>query len=185
MTDRYKLDPTQGRFTVETSATGMLSMFGHSPTFDVRDFAGEVRFEGGEVGRMALDLRVDAGSLVVRDRVSPADRREIESRMRRDVLESADYPEIAYLTGDVSADATAPGTYRVHLAGRLSLHGATRPRPIDAELRIFGDGLQLRGSCPLRMSDYGIRPVTALGGTIKLKDDLTISFLLVGLPEGS
>jgi hypothetical protein len=34
------------------------------------------------------------------------------------------------------------------------------------------------------MSDHRIRPVTALGGAIKLKDELSLSFDLVGLPEG-
>ena len=54
MTARYRLDPGQSRFTVQAFATGMLSFFGHSPTFAVRDFSGpsastgEVR--GPEVG---------------------------------------------------------------------------------------------------------------------------------------
>ena len=35
------------------------------------------------------------------------------------------------------------------------------------------------------MSEFGIRPVTALGGTIKLKDELKLSFDLAALPEPS
>ena len=54
----------------------------------------------------------------------------------------------------------------------------------EAELRLYTDGLRLIGSCPLRMSDYGIRPVTALGGSIRLKDEMRLSFDLVALPEG-
>ena len=65
---------------------------------------------------------------------------------------------------------------------------AARRHPAPAgrrELQVFDDGLRLRGECPLRLSDYRIRPVTALGGTIRLKDELKLSFDLVGLPEGS
>jgi hypothetical protein len=36
--------------------------------------------------------------------------------------------------------------------------------------------LRATGDFPLRQSDYEIRPVTAAGGTIKLKDELKLSF---------
>jgi len=36
----------------------------------------------------------------------------------------------------------------------------------------------------LNMSEYRIKPVTALGGSIKLKDELKVSFHIAGIPEG-
>ena len=60
----------------------------------------------------------------------------------------------------------------------------TRPHSVTAEILVFDDGLRLRGENSLRMSDYRIRPVTALGGTIRLKDELELSFDIVGFPEG-
>ena len=180
----YRFDPAQSRFTVQVFATGMLSFFGHNPTFTVRDYAGEIRFDGGEVEPMSLELRVRADPLEVRDKLSPADRREIETRMRREVLETAAFPEIVYQAEDVSAHRIGPGQYRLRIGGRLSLHGALHPQPVEAELRIYDDGVQLLGSNLLRLSDYGIRPVTALGGAIKLKDELLVAFDLIGLPEG-
>ena len=59
----------------------------------------------------------------------------------------------------------------------------TLPHQIVAELLVFSDGLRLRGEDSLRMSDYRIRPVTALGGAIKLRDDLHLAFDIGGLPE--
>jgi hypothetical protein len=35
------------------------------------------------------------------------------------------------------------------------------------------------------MSDFRIKPVTALGGPIKLKDEMKASFDIAALPEGS
>lgn len=185
MTMLYRLDPSEGRFTVHASATGLLSALGHSPTFAVRDFRGEVRLDDGAPGRMTLDVAVRADSLELTDRVSPSDRGEIETRMRRDVLETSSHPEILYGAQDVSSTPTGPGRFRLRIDGRLSLHGVTRPHPIDSEMRLFEDGLRLLGECALRMSDYRIKPVSALGGTIKLKDELRLAFELVGLPEGS
>ena len=47
MTVRYRLDPVRSRFTVQAFATGLLSFLAHSPTFGVRDFAGEMSFLTG------------------------------------------------------------------------------------------------------------------------------------------
>lgn len=179
----YRIDPSRSRFTVQAFATGPLAFFGHSPTFAVRDFEGVLRFEGGKIEGLVLELTVLADSLQLEDRVSDADRREIEGRMRRDVLETIAFPEIAFQTVAVSADPISPGRYQLHMNGRLSLHGVTRSHPVDAELLVFEDGLRVRGGCPLRMPDYQIRPVTALGGAIKLKNEVRVSFDIAGLPE--
>ena len=183
MTVRYRFDPGQSQFGVQAFAAGMLSFLGHSPTFAVRDFAGGLTTEGGTVTGLALTVK--AGSLQLVDSVSDKDRREIEETMRRDVLETAKFPTIAYEAAKVSADLVAQGRYRLRVGGRLSLHGVTRPQPVEAELLVFDDGIRLRGESSLRLSDYRIRPVTALAGTIKLKDELKVSFDLAGLPEGA
>ncbi len=185
MSERYRFDPSLSQFNVRAFATGMLSALGHSPTFAVRGFHGEMHFEGGRVEGMALDLTIQAGSLELLDNVSPADHREIQERMLRDELESLTFPEILYQAEDVPADSISPTEYRLHLGGRLTLHGVTRPRPVEAGLKIFQDGILLSGECPLLLSDYRIKPVTALGGAIKLKDQLHMIFDLFAVLEGS
>ncbi len=181
MTSRYRFDPAQSRFTVQAFAAGVLSFLGHSPTFAVREFGGELTAEGATVTGVRLTVR--SGSLQLADQVSASDRREIEATMFRDVLGTERYPEIAYAADAVTASAADRGQYLLHVAGRLSLHGVTRPQPVDAEMLVFDDGIRLRGEAPLRLSDYDIRPVTALAGTIRLKDGLALTFDLAGLPE--
>jgi polyisoprenoid-binding protein YceI len=185
MTSRYRIDPALGHFTVQAFATGMLAMLGHSPTFAVRDFSGVVRFDGEEAGGLGVELTVRAESIELLDRVSHADRGEIEGRMRREVLETSAFPGITFHTVEAGADPVGPDRYRVFLGGMLTLRGVTKPQGVDAELLVEPGGLRLRGEGSLRMSAYGIRPVTALGGAIRLKDELKLSFDLVALPEGS
>jgi polyisoprenoid-binding protein YceI len=185
MTTRYRFDPGQSRFTVQAFAAGMLSFLAHSPTFAVRDFAGTVAFDGGTVKGMRLEMTVSAGGLDLLDDVRAADRTEIEDTMRRDVLATAAHPEIAFEAVPASVENLARGRYRLRMDGRLSLRGVTRPHPLGAELLVFDDGIRLQGETALRLSDYRIRPVTALGGTIKLKDELKLSFDIAALPEGS
>jgi polyisoprenoid-binding protein YceI len=134
---------------------------------------------------MRLGLTVRADSLELVDNVRPADRQEIEGTMRQDVLETAAFPEVAFASDEVSSETVARGRYRVQVGGRLSLHGVVRAHPVAAELVVFDDGLRLRGESPLALSDYRIRPVTAVGGAIKLRDVLRVSFDLAAVPEGS
>ncbi len=181
---RYRLGPELSQFTVQAFASGMLSFLGHSPTFAVRDFTGSVAFAGGTIDTMRLELAVRAASLELLDKVRPSDRREIEGMMRGDVLEAEAYPEVRFVSEEVAGGPVAQGHYRARIAGRLSLHGVTQPHAVNAEVLHFADGVRLRGESLLRLSDYRIRPVTALGGTIRLKDEVKVAFNLAGLPEG-
>ena len=161
MTTRYRLEPRQSRFTVQGFATGVLSFFAHSPTFAARDFSGEIRIEGGMIDGTRVDLTINAASLQLLDQVKPADREEIEGRMRREVLEVSAYPEISFHTEEASGETLARGHYRVRLRGRMTLHGVTRPQQMETELLVFDEGVRLRGQCGLRLSDYHIPPVRA------------------------
>jgi polyisoprenoid-binding protein YceI len=182
--NRYRIDPGRSRFTAQAFAAGLLSAFAHSPTFAVRDYGGELRL-GSTAQSLEVELILNAASLDLQDRVSDSDRREIETRMWGEVLETSRYHEIKYRGGAVRADTIGQGRYRVALAGDLMIHGVARSHQMDAELIVFGDGLRLGGGSALRMSDFGIKPVTAVGGTIKLKDELRVSFDLAALPETS
>src|SRR5579871_2877157 len=113
MTAAYRMDPTRSRFTVHAYATGLLSFMGHNPTFLVRDFGGEVVFEGGKVGGMRLALTVRAESLALADSARPADRLEIEDTTRRSVLALAAHPVIRYRADEVAAETLSPGHHRL------------------------------------------------------------------------
>jgi polyisoprenoid-binding protein YceI len=182
--NRYRIDPGLSHFTVHASATGLLSAFAHSPTFAVRDFGGELRL-GETVRSSEVEVTVDPDSLELVDHVRDSDRREIEGRMRGEVLETSVYRELSYRGGAIRADTIGQGRYRLVIEGELALHGVARPHRMEAELIVFGDGLRLGGRDALRMSDHRIRPVTAVGGTIKLKDELTIAFDIAAVPETS
>src|SRR4051812_36875210 len=122
MSARYRFDPGQSRFTVQAFATGLLSFAGHSPTFAARDFRGAVCFEGDERKNLSLELVVNAEGLRLVGNFSAPDRREIEARMWRDVLQVSAYPEVSYQAADVPVASMAPGRSRLRIDGRLSLH---------------------------------------------------------------
>jgi polyisoprenoid-binding protein YceI len=177
---RYQLDPTQSRFTVQAFARGMLSAFGHSPTFAIRSFRGELSFAPEAPADNSFVLTIQANSLTLTDAVSAADRAEIEKQMRESVLETAANPEIAFQSAALKADRIAENWYRLQLDGTLQLHGVTKRHTVDAQLRIQDEGMRLSGQTTLLRSAFRIKPVSALAGTIKLKDELKFDFDLAG-----
>ena len=123
----YRFDPPHSRFTVQAFATGLLSAFAHSPTFTVGDYSGFLRFYPGRVADLSLELAIRADSLRLVDRVSDSDRREIENRMRTEVLDTSAYPEIAFRAEHAEADSMGSGRYRIRLGGDLSLRRPDAP----------------------------------------------------------
>ena len=177
---RYRIDPSRSRFMVKAFATGMLSAFAHNPTIAIRDFTGEVEFSPDAPEQSSLNIRIKSGSLEDVDEVSDKDRREIERQIREDVLESDRYPEIVFESTAVSADRIMAGQYRATIKGNVTLRGLTRACEVTAQIIAGPDTLRARGEFPLKQSDFNIKPVTAVGGTIKLKDELKFTFDIVG-----
>jgi polyisoprenoid-binding protein YceI len=180
----YGLDPGHSRFTVQGFAGGMLSFLAHSPTFAVRGFAGDLRLEDGTLQHARIQISIRSDSLELLDKVKPADRQDIEGRIRREVLEIARYPEVRFESDEVAAERTADNEYRLRIHGRLTLHGVTHPVTLDAQLLAYSDAVRLIGETPLQLSDYRIRPVTALGGAIHLNDRLRVAFDLAAWKDG-
>jgi polyisoprenoid-binding protein YceI len=179
----YRLDPRSSRFTVQAFAGGMLSAFAHSPTFAVREFHGGMRFDPQTPKGAALHLTVKSDSLELMDNVKPKDRQEIQTTMRREVLETARYPEITFQSTEVSGSKVADHWYRILFRGELSLHGLSRAHEVEAELREGGEEIRLTGASTLALSAYRLKRVTALGGLIIVKDLVKIAFDLTGRKE--
>jgi polyisoprenoid-binding protein YceI len=176
---RYALDRGSSKFTVRAFVTGLLSSFGHNPTFAIRDFAGEATFDPTAPAQASLTLQVRADSLEVMDDIKSSDRREIESTMNQRVLESGKYPEITFTSTSVSSTKLGEGQYQASVTGNLSLHGLTRPVVLPLHLAVHGDEFRATGEVLLAQSKFDIQPVNVAGGTLKLKDELKFAFDIV------
>jgi polyisoprenoid-binding protein YceI len=175
-TVRYLTDGKASKFTVRAFSTGLLSAFAHNPTIAIQKLEGEALVNLNVLEESSLRVAVEADSLTVTDDISEKDREEINRRMQTEVLESDGYPKIVYECSQVSASKTGDGQYWLALSGELTLRGVTRSLPVSARVSLNGDVLRATGDFSMRLSDYEIRPVTAAGGAIKLKDELKLSF---------
>jgi polyisoprenoid-binding protein YceI len=185
MAVHYRMDSEHSHFAVQAFAGGLLSFVAHSPTFTVRQFAGHLEWEPEKKECRACEVVVKAGSLELADTVRPVDRVEIETRMRQEVLDVNTFPETRFQGIEFAASAVAADRFRLRITGEMALHGVSQREVIAAELQMYDDGIRLAGKHPLRLSDYRIRPVTALAGAIQLRDQLELTFDIVGWKEAT
>jgi polyisoprenoid-binding protein YceI len=158
----------------------MLSAFGHNPTIAIPDLQGEIDFASDTPEGSSLRIVIQAASLAVTGDISAKDRQEIERRMHDEVLETDGFPEIIYDCPRASSiQKMGEGLYVVELNGDLALHGVTRRQPVSARVTVRGDVVRSAGEFSLCQSDYEIKPVSAGGGTVKLKDEIKLSFDIV------
>jgi polyisoprenoid-binding protein YceI len=175
-TTPFMIDAAASKFTVQAIASGLLSSFGHSPTFAIRDFDGAAVFWPDAPESASLRLKVRTSSLSVQGEVKEKDKQEIEQTMHKEVLETEKYPEIVFETSRVAATKIGDGEYRADISGTLKLHGITKSHTMTANLSVKGDTLRATGSFPLRQTDYGIKPVSAVAGALKVKDEVKFAF---------
>lgn len=173
---QYLIDSKNSTFTVRAFATGLLSAFAHSPTIAIRDFEGEISFNSEAVEQSSMRLVIRSTSLTVTDDVPKKDRAEIDRAMHEEVLESELFPEIVYESSSLSASKIGEGQYWGTMNGKLLLRGFQRGQPVAVRIAVNADVLRATGDFTVRQSEYEIRPVSAVGGTIKLKDELKFSF---------
>jgi polyisoprenoid-binding protein YceI len=179
---RYRIDAGQSRFTVRAFAGGFLSALAHDHTISVREFEGDTDFTFGTVEPASLQMTIKAASLAVVDKIGDKDRQKIETTMREEVLEVSKFPDISFKSNGVSATKTGEGQYQARISGEISLHGVSRPLTITARLE-FGDKvLHAKGDFALKQSNFGIKPVSVAGGTIKVKDEVKFVFDIVAHP---
>jgi polyisoprenoid-binding protein YceI len=180
----YRLVPEQSKFTVQAFAEGLFSAFGHDPVLAIKDFSGELQFVPGSFESASVKLTIRADAIVLSsdvEGVKEKDRLEIEQTMREQVLEIAKYPEIVFVSSNISVTRVAEGRYRARIIGDLTFHGATQKNLwITSEVIVSGESLRARGEFSLKQTDFGIKPFSAAGGTIKLKNGLKFSFDVVG-----
>jgi polyisoprenoid-binding protein YceI len=64
------------------------------------------------------------------------------------------------------------------IAGKLIIAGQTVSVDLDLAISSDGEQITLSGNEPMKMTDFGIEPPSALFGQIQTKDDISVAFEL-------
>jgi polyisoprenoid-binding protein YceI len=176
ITVRYLIETTGSNFSVQAFATGLLSSFAHNPTIVIPEFEGEVFLDPNDLENSSMRMLVHSAALTPAQDTPAKDREELNRRMHQEVLEDDSFSDIVYECSHVSASKIGEGQYWAAVNGELSFHGVTRAQPVSARISVNEETLKAQGEFSIRLSDFEIKPVSAVGGAVKLKDEVKFSF---------
>lgn len=92
-------------------------------------------------------------------------------------LLSDQYPNITFKLQAVNAIDTNGNDIKIKASGLLTIAGQAKTVQLTATAKSDGNGnFSFSGSKALKMTDFGVAPPTALLGTLKTGDDITVSF---------
>jgi polyisoprenoid-binding protein YceI len=159
--------PENGRLTVHTRKGGAAAKAGHDLVIEVTSWDGRLHL--GE--QTTITLRADARSMRVREgsggmsSLGDDDKANIEQTIDEEVLKGTSI-EFRSTACDLSPEGD-----RMRVSGELELAG--RRAPITFELSL--NGSQLSGSAIVKQTDFGMKPYSALVGTLKVLDEVQVA----------
>jgi polyisoprenoid-binding protein YceI len=162
----YELTSGDATLTVRTGRTGAASKAGHDLVMEVTAWRATLDLDADP----ALVLTADSRSLKVREgtggmtALDDDDKANIERTIEDEVLRG----------GPIEFRSTRlePRDGGLRVEGDLELLGTTQPVGFDLAA---GDDGRLTARARLRQSDWGIKPYSALFGTLKVADEVEVA----------
>lgn len=162
----HTLGPDNGTLTVRTGKGGAAAKAGHNLLIEVTSWRGTL----GLGPEAQMSLTADAKSMRVREgsggmnKLGDDDIANIEQTIDEEVLKGT---KIEFHSTAVQTSADG----RMNVSGELELAG--RQAPISFELAV--DDGRLTGTALVKQSDWGMKPYSALFGTLKVLDDVEVA----------
>jgi polyisoprenoid-binding protein YceI len=100
----------------------------------------------------------------------------IMNNKTKEALQSEKYPDITFKLVSVDKISSQGGIFSGTASGDLSLAGVTKRVTIAFTGSNANNHITLKGSKSLSMNEYKIKPPTAMLGTLKTGDQVTITF---------
>ena len=170
----WRLDGSHGELLIRTGVAGRAAQMGHRLTIAMRSWQATTQWNSGEP--VSAELTVDAGSLeVVRGEggltpLSGPEKILVRSNALRS-LGARRFPRITFAAKTI--EKTEEG-YR--LTGALTIHGKTREQTVEVRTDDLDGSWWLSSETTVRQSEFGIKPYSQLLGSLKVADDVTVSF---------
>ncbi len=177
MTDAWTLDASNGELLIRTGVTGRAARMGHRLTVAMTRWRATVSWDGAEP--VGAELTVDVDSFeVLRGEggvkgLSGPEKALVKSNAMKS-LDSGRYPEIRFAADNITQ--TDDG-YR--LSGKLHIKGKSRDHVLDLRTEDLGNSWRMSADSSVRQSDYGVKPYSLLMGSVRVTDDVSVSFTAV------
>ena len=160
---RRQIDPDCSSLTIHVGKTGLLSAAGHEHI--VMAAVAEGSIDDGQP--FHVSFRVEAARLAV---MPEKHQSEVQNSMQERVLESARFPEISFSSENIQPI----GDNVWNVSGNLQLHGQTGFVHLSTR---NVDGRYI-GATTIKLTDYGIHPISALEGAVTVRNELKIDVVI-------
>jgi len=154
---------------------------GHTHGVTADRFEGRVDADPDDLARSSVELSFEASGLTVSAQGEPeGDAPKVQEVMAGSkVLDVSRFPAIRFRSRQVSGRRAADGAYELQVAGEVSLHGVSRAVTLPVRVELSGATLTASGRTALAQPPFGIEPVTAGGGTVKVKNEVAVECRIV------
>lgn len=144
-------------------------------TTNVHDFKSKVEQINGE---LILNSSKQVQSLVVEIPVrSIKSGEKLMDSKTYDTFNDKKYPTITFKLTDASSLTVKDNDVNVTVTGNLTLAGVTKKISFKTVGVNLKPGVyEFKGSIPVKMSDYGMKPPTAMLGVMKVGDAITLKY---------
>jgi len=175
----FTVEPDRSHALIAVGKSGAFSFAGHTHEVEAPVTSGSVRLDPDTPSKSDVKLVFNAAKMRVTGKGDPADDvpKVQEVMIGEQVLDVKKFPTITFESTGVTAKGAAP-SMELTVAGRLTIRGATRPVTAPVSVRIEGAMLSATGKFLIKQTDFGIKPIS-VGGVVKVKDELTITFTIV------
>ncbi|MBS4729802.1 YceI family protein [Mycobacterium sp. SM1] len=172
--DRWILDASDGELLIRTGVTGRAARMGHRLTIAMQRWQVTVIWADGEPTSAKLTVEVDSLEVLQAEggvkALSAPEKALVRSNALR-TLDADHFPWICFAAESIQK--TGRG-YR--LIGKLQIHGKTRDREIDLRTDDLDDWWRMSTQATVRQSDFGVKPYSLLMGSVKVADEVIVSF---------
>jgi polyisoprenoid-binding protein YceI len=175
----FTVDADRSRAVIDVGKSGAFSFAGHTHEVEAPLKDGLVHLDPDAPAKADVTLTFNAAALRVTGKgESASDVPKVQETMLGDmVLDAKKFSTIVFESTAVTAKGAAPAL-DLTIAGRMTIHGVTKPVTAPVSVKIDGASLTATGKFTIKQTDFGIKPVS-VGGMVKVKDELAISFTIV------
>ena len=176
----YAVVESKSSVRVHVGKTGAFSFAGHKHEIQA-PVSGTITADPANLPGSSVELAFASARLRVLGEGEPeGDAPKVEEVMRGPgVLDAIRFSEIRFISKRVTGRALSGGTYELTLVGELSLHGVTREITVPVKVMFDGGTLTATGQTTLRHDQFGMKPVSAGGGLVRVANEIQIEFKVV------
>lgn len=184
----YRVDAPASRIRFIVRRGGTLARLGHNHVILARRVDGIIR-RAADPARSTVELTLPVNDF----EVDPADERAALGEGFAPVPASAVKGTRTNMLGDKVLDAARYPVVRIETVGvlprgdvldmtvRITLHGVSRDLGVPVTLAHTPGQLRAQARFPVRQTDFGMTPLSVLGGALQVEDEVEVRMDLVAV----